>query len=100
MRAAGIAAEMFHGIFANEDQPAPKPDPRCFEPVWSHVGRQRDAIYVGDRHEDRLAAEAAGIRFVAVRTGPEARRGVFDDLPDDRVVDSAAEIPDWLERRW
>lgn len=100
VRAAGIAAEMFHGIFANEDQPAPKPDPRCFEPVWSHVGRQRDAIYVGDRHEDRLAAEAAGIRFVAVRTGPEARRGVFDDLPDDRVVDSAAEIPDWLERRW
>lgn len=98
VRAAGIAAEMFGGIFANEDQPAPKPDPRCFAPVWSSVGARQHAIYVGDRHEDRLAAEAAGLRFVAVRTGPEARRGVFDDLPPESVVESAAEIPDWLER--
>lgn len=98
VRAAGIAAEMFEGIFAHEDQPAPKPDPRCFEPVWSALGERRHAVYVGDRSEDRAAARAAGLRFVAVRTGPEARRGVFDDLPSDAVVDTAAHIPTWLRR--
>jgi phosphoglycolate phosphatase len=95
---AGIRPEVFKGVFANEDQPAPKPDPRCFEPVWDAVGGQRDAVYFGDRHEDRLAADAAGLRFVGVSTGPEGSRGAFADLPVENRIATAAEVPSWVTR--
>ena len=95
---SGIEPDLFDGIFANEDQPAPKPDPRCFEPVWKAAGGRREAVYFGDRHEDRLAADAAGLRFVAVSTGPEARSGTFDDLPSSHRLDTAAQVPSWVVR--
>src|SRR5690606_1353502 len=57
MDQAGLAPSLFTGIFAYEDQPAAKPDPRCFEPVWRALGgpRPEHAIYVGDRIDDQLA---------------------------------------------
>lgn len=104
MDQAGLAASLFSGIFAYEDQPAAKPDPRCFEPVWRALGGPRPdrAIYVGDRADDHLAADAAGLCFVGVRTGPEHHArpeapSFLDALPRERVLDSAAELPDWLE---
>jgi phosphoglycolate phosphatase len=107
MDQAGLASELFDGIFAYEDQPVPKPDPRCFEPVWQALGGSmaERAIYVGDREDDHLAASAAGVGFVGVRTGPEhghelERRSCFlDQLPAEHVLDSAAELPSWLEDR-
>jgi HAD superfamily hydrolase (TIGR01509 family) len=97
MREAALTRELFDGIFAHEDQPVGKPDPRCFEPVWGALGgpRLQSAIYVGDRHDDLLAARAAGMTFVGVRTGPEPHR--FSEHPRDHVLDSAAELPRWLE---
>lgn len=104
MDQAGLAPSLFTGIFAYEDQPAAKPDPRCFEPVWQALGgpRPEHAVYVGDRADDQLAASAAGLCFVGVRTGPEhhARPDVtsfLDALPREHVLDSAAELPRWLE---
>jgi phosphoglycolate phosphatase-like HAD superfamily hydrolase len=94
MRQAGLEEGMFAGIFPAEDQPALKPDPACFAPVWRAFGRQDPrAVYVGDRHEDRQAAEAAGIRFVAVLTGPEVRTGFPGDLAAAQVVASVADVP-------
>jgi len=105
MDQAGLPAELFTGIFAYEDQPATKPDPRCFEPVWAALGGPKPdgAIYVGDRANDQLAASAAGLRFLGVRTGPEhhARTDApsfLDELPVAHVLDSVAELPGWLER--
>ena len=98
MAEAGLREEWFAGIFAHEDQPFGKPDPRCFTPVWDRIGGPRHALYVGDRQGDRLAAEAAGLPFLAVQTGPEARRGFPGDLEPTRVLTSAAEVPDWLAR--
>lgn len=97
MREASLAAELFDGIFAHEDQPVGKPDPRCFEPVWNALGgpRHEQAIYVGDRHDDLLAAHAAGLTFVGVRSGPEPHG--FAQHPPEHVLDSAAELPRWLE---
>jgi HAD superfamily hydrolase (TIGR01509 family) len=98
MEQANLAMDLFTGIFANEDQPASKPDPRCFEPVWRALGQPSPerALYVGDRGDDHLAASAAGLGFVGVRTGPEHHSlGVFDEL--EHVLDSAAELPRWLE---
>lgn len=91
---ARIDPALFDGVFALEDQPAAKPDPACFTPVWDTLGaRPRGAVYVGDRFEDRAAAEAAGIRFLAVLTGPEVSRGFPGDLPPQQVVPSAAHVP-------
>lgn len=105
MDQAGIRPELFDGIFALEDQPAAKPDPRCFEPVWRELGAEAPdrALYVGDREDDQVAAHAAGMGFVGVRTGPEhvvgAAQSFLDALPDEHVLDSAALLPDWLEAR-
>lgn len=97
MREAELARELFDGIFADEDQPFGKPDPRCFEPVWAALGGKRpeQAIYVGDRHDDLLAARGAGLTFVGVRTGPELHG--FAEHPPEHVLDSAAVLPSWLE---
>jgi phosphoglycolate phosphatase len=104
MDQAGLSPALFTGIFAYEDQPAPKPDPRCFEPVWRALGRPSPdrAVYVGDRADDQLAASAAGLHFVGVRTGPEHHARVeassfLDALPPEHVLDSVAELPRWLE---
>lgn len=104
MNQAGLDRGLFEGIFAFEDQPVSKPDPRCFDPVWDALGQPaiERAIYVGDREDDHTAARAAGLHFVGVRTGPEhvARgRSFLDHLPDEHVLDTAAELPDWLEGR-
>jgi phosphoglycolate phosphatase-like HAD superfamily hydrolase len=111
MDQAGLARELFAGIFAVEDQPIAKPHPRCFEPVWAALGaglldsalRER-ALYVGDREDDHIAAREAGLGFVGVRTGPEHHTRTHDSswldaLPDEHVLDSAAQLPTWLEAR-
>ncbi|TPV94524.1 MAG: HAD-IA family hydrolase [Myxococcales bacterium FL481] len=95
---AGISSDLFDGIFTNEQQPAPKPDPRCFDPIWQQIGGRAPAVYIGDRHEDRLAADAAGLTFVAVRTGPEADYAWVGELEDHRVLGSAADTPSWLSQ--
>jgi phosphoglycolate phosphatase len=97
---AGLSAALFDGIFPAEEQPAIKPDPRCFTPVWQALGGQPpSAIYVGDREEDRLAARAAGVGFVAVLTGPEVKRGFPGDHPPADVLPSVASLPAWLRAR-
>ena len=96
---AGFDRAWFEGVFAAEDQPATKPDPRCFEPVWATLGARAPAIYVGDRAEDRAAAHAAGLGFVAVRTGPEALRGFPVGMDPEHVLGSVAELPQWLAAR-
>lgn len=96
---ARLSLSDFDGLFTAEDQPAQKPDPRCFEPVWNVLGRTEPrAIYVGDRDEDRQAAAAAGLTFLAVRTGPEARVGFPHDHPESHTLAHASQIIDWLAR--
>lgn len=100
---AGISADLFDGIFPRETQPVTKPNPRCFEPVWSALGVSHGTavsptpIYVGDREEDRLAATGAGIRFLAVLTGPEATQGFPQGHDETHVLGSVADLPGWLE---
>jgi len=99
MRQAGLEEAHFEGIFAFEDQPAPKPDPRCFEPVWRATGgaQPQHSLYIGDRAEDEQAASAAGLTFVAVGTGPEGL-SAFGDVPASHRLGSVAGLPGWLER--
>ena len=98
MGEANLDAGWFAGVFPRERQPAGKPSPRCFEPVWQAMGgRPPRAIYVGDRADDARAARAADLEFVAVATGPEAALGSFPgDLPHQAHLPTAATLHDWL----
>ncbi len=97
---AALPLDCFSGIFPVEDQPHAKPDPRCFEPVWQAAGGRVPALYIGDRREDQEAAKAAGLSFVAVKTGPEATMGDFPDgLEVDGVLSDASELERWLVSR-
>ena len=99
---AGIDSAWFEGIYPADYGPAPKPDPRCFEPVWQAIGWQpagaqesTKALYIGDRREDQLAARRAGIPFVAVLSGPESHQG-FPESGALKVLQSVKELPDFL----
>lgn len=94
---AQLPASLFEGIFCNDDVPEPKPSPRCFEPIAAALGRAPDRpIYVGDRDDDRAAAQAAGIEFVAVCTGPEQALGFPHEHPPSHVLPSVVGLPAWL----
>lgn len=103
MTEGGLKFEWFKGVYPRDDQPHQKPDPRCFEPVWRALGSRpgetelERVLYVGDRYSDQQAAEAAGLRFIGVRSGPEASSGFLNALPATQVIDTAAALPDWLE---
>lgn len=105
MTESGLEREWFRGIFPREDQPQQKPHPSCFEPVWQALGaRPGDAelehvFYVGDRECDQLAAAAAGVPFIAVRTGPEVRQGFPRGIPNSQILDTVADVPRWLRER-
>lgn len=97
LREAELPAELFDGIFCNEDVPEPKPSPRCFEPIAAALGRAPSRpLYVGDREDDRQAATAAGIEFVAVCTGPEHTLGFPHEHPASHVLPSVVSLPAWL----
>lgn len=94
---ARLPVELFEAIFCNEDVPEPKPSPRCFEPIATALGQAPSRpIYVGDRDDDRVAAQAAGIEFVAVCTGPELTTGFPYDHPPSHVLPSVVGLPAWL----
>lgn len=94
---AELSVELFEGIFCNEDVPEPKPSPRCFEPIAAALGHAPSRpIYVGDRDDDRVAAQAAGIEFVAVCTGPEHALGFPYEHPASHVLPSVTGLPAWL----
>ncbi len=101
MAEADLDKAWFAGVFPRERQPAGKPSPRCFEPVWRALGgKPSRAIYVGDRADDARAAAAAGLAFVAVATGPEAALGTFPGaLPHHAHLPSAAGLHRWLGTR-
>jgi phosphoglycolate phosphatase-like HAD superfamily hydrolase len=53
---------------------------------------------VGDRKEDQLVAQRAGIPFIAVLTGPESRQG-FPAPGALHVLDSISELPALLDHK-
>lgn len=94
---AAIPVDLFEGIYPAEAQPRTKPHPECFAPVWQALGGHHPrAVYIGDRHEDRRAAEAAGIGFYAVLTGPETTIGFPGDLAPSSILPSVASLPQRL----
>lgn len=66
--------DCFDVVLGGEDVPAFKPDPSGLLLALERLGfSAADAIYVGDTTIDAAAAANAGLRFVAVISGPTTR---------------------------
>lgn len=89
----------FTCIYACEDTPFHKPDPRALEPSIDDLRRRRlrrnvplpDVIYIGDSVRDYEASAGNGVEFIGVTSGLETR----DDLREagvERIVDHLGEL--------
>jgi phosphoglycolate phosphatase len=86
----------FDVIVGAGDVVEPKPHP---EGIIMAVARldatSETAVYVGDHPVDALAADAAGVRFVAILSGT-CSRGVFDEYPHDEIIEGLVQLPEVL----
>ena len=86
-------------LLSRDDVPRPKPDPDHVHRTLSALGfSPKQAIMVGDHGFDMQAGRAAGVRLcIGVRTGNSADASLTD-AGADVVLDSLADLPDWLRR--
>jgi phosphoglycolate phosphatase len=87
----------FDVVLGAEDVPAFKPDPSGLLLALERLqATPEEALYVGDTTIDAEAAANAGLRFVAVLTGPTTRgeHATYDELA---VLESVAQLPQLLE---
>jgi phosphoglycolate phosphatase len=86
----------FDVVLGAEDVPAFKPDPRGLQMALERLGAEPDdALYVGDTTIDAEAAARAGLRFVAVLTGPTSAEE-FADYKTEAVLLSVQDLPAFL----
>jgi phosphoglycolate phosphatase len=92
-------AHYFEAIVGGEDVEAFKPDPQgllaCLERLA--VPRSR-ALYVGDSITDAETAQGTGLPFLAVLSG-KTRREEFAAYPVESVLDTVADVSEWVECR-
>jgi phosphoglycolate phosphatase len=81
-------------VVTRDEMRALKPDPDGWRVIAAHFGAHRDAVVVGDSWVDGVAAQAAGIPFVAYRPR-EADLTRWNVTPVARLTD-LAELPAWL----
>jgi phosphoglycolate phosphatase len=99
----GVALERFglrpvlDLVVTRDEMRALKPDPDGWRVIAAHFGAHREAVVVGDSWVDGVAAQAAGIPFVAYRAR-EADLARWNITPVARLDDLAA-LPGWLRAR-
>jgi phosphoglycolate phosphatase len=99
----GVALERFgllpvlDLVVTRDEMRALKPDPDGWRVIAAHFGAHREAVVVGDSWVDGVAAQAAGIPFVAYRVR-EADLTRWNITPVARLDDLAA-LPGWLRAR-
>src|SRR5215471_6004720 len=89
-------SQFFRVVVTGEDVRKPKPSPEGLMRVLDHLKlAPEEALYVGDWPTDREMAEAAGVRFVGVRSDFNAA------YPDQSlfILRSVTELAAFLEAR-
>ena len=84
-------------VVTRDEMRALKPDPDGWRVILEHFGAARDAVVVGDSWVDGVAAQAAGVPFVAYRPR-DADLTRWNITPIARLRDLAA-LPRWLQAR-
>jgi len=76
----------FAAVVTSRDVPRPKPHPDMLRKAAAQLGLRKDELlFVGDSELDQLAAERAGIRFVAYKSdlpGSRCRVGHYQELQE------------------
>ncbi|HEY7467500.1 MAG TPA: HAD-IA family hydrolase [Dehalococcoidia bacterium] len=91
--------DCFAAVLGAEDVPAFKPDPSGLLLALQRLDVPvPDALYVGDTTIDAEAAANAGLRFVAVLTGPTTAADFAPHHPLS-VLDSVVDLPALLDAR-
>jgi phosphoglycolate phosphatase len=84
--------EYFSEIVGGEDVPRHKPDPMVLNRMIKVLGLKAfDCVYVGDNVVDAMAAEKAGVDFVAVLTGPTPQ-AQLEKYPHIAVIQSINDL--------
>ena len=84
-------------VVTRDEMRALKPDPDGWRVILEHFGPARDAVVVGDSWVDGVAAQAAGVPFIAYRPKePDLAR--WSITPVARLHDLAT-LPAWLHTR-
>lgn len=81
-------ADLFDGVASARDDVRPKPAPDILQLCIERANANADkTVYVGDAETDRIAAEAAGVRFIGIghRVEHHHRIPVLGELP--RLLD-------------
>jgi phosphoglycolate phosphatase len=86
----------FDVIVGGEDVENHKPHPEGLLTAAARLSAsQEEVLYVGDTVADARAAEAAGMKFVAVLSGM-TREAEFGDFPRAAVLDNVGGLPELL----
>ena len=86
-------SDRFGVIVGGEDVTEHKPHPEGLLTAVSRLRMQTGNVYyVGDSMVDALAAERAGIPFIAVLTGTTGENE-FNELPNIAVIDDVSALP-------
>jgi len=89
-------AKYFTLVVAGDTAPARKPDPAPLRHACEYFGiHAAQAVLIGDSANDLQAARAAGMPVILVSYGYH-RGSDVRTLAPDRVVDSLAEVPQYL----
>lgn len=94
----------FVHITAGDDTPPyHKPDPRVFAPLFKELGSRgipkEECLFVGDTATDAEAGMNVGIQTVIVETGPYRENHTEHRVPEDHVIASIKDLPEWLSQR-
>lgn len=98
----GFDYTSFNFYFTQENCPELKPSPLALQPVIAvldAVGVDKEnTVYIGDMPTDFQAANAAGLQFLGVQTGPRAKE--LDKYKDQMIglVPSIAYAPDIIKK--
>lgn len=88
-----IAGRVSH-IYHKDNTPFLKPDPRVFEPLLTTYDLDpANCVYVGDSPSDGVAANAAGIPFVASLESGVRTKEDFAHVICDATIDYFVDLP-------
>lgn len=100
----GMADIDFKVLQSSDDTKVYKPDGRVFEPALKKSQRlgvnKNEVLYIGDDIRDWLACQDAGLSFVAVLTGRSTKKQFLKEgVLKEKILDSIADLPTWLEKK-
>jgi len=90
--------QVFSACVCSEDAPRRKPHPAPLELALRRLRIKPEAcVYVGDTPDDMEMARRAGVRAIAV-LGPFPTHDRLRAIRPDILLDSIAELPNWVAR--